>query len=90
MIVRYPAPLTGSVGAAHGLDRDPARRLDGGSRAQLPSRACSYLVPLALCSVSLKGLFHGLPNAQVRWLDVIVGGLGGIALEMGKRGFAAT
>jgi membrane protein len=30
-----------------------------------------------------------LPNAQVRWRDAIVGGLlGGIALELGKRGFA--
>jgi membrane protein len=31
-----------------------------------------------------------LPNAQVRWSHAIVGGLvGGIALELGKRGFAA-
>jgi len=48
------------------------------------------LAPMALCSVSLASLFHWLPNAQVRWRDAIVGGmLGGIALELGKRGFAA-
>jgi membrane protein len=48
------------------------------------------LAPVALCSVSLASLFHWLPNAQVRWRDAIVGGvLGGIALELGKRGFTA-
>ena len=48
------------------------------------------LVPIALCSVSLASLFHWLPNAQVRWPDAILGGvLGGIALELGKRGFTA-
>ena len=48
------------------------------------------LAPIALCSVSLASLFHWLPNAQVRWRDAIVGGiLGGIALELGKRGFTA-
>src|SRR5688572_4643431 len=46
--------------------------------------------PVALCSVGLALLFHLLPNAQVRWRHAIVGGLlGGIALELGKRGFAA-
>ena len=48
------------------------------------------LAPIALCSASLASLFHWLPNAQVRWRDAIVGGiLGGIALELGKRGFTA-
>lgn len=48
------------------------------------------LAPIALCSVSLASLFHWLPNAQVRWRDAIAGGvLGGIALELGKRGFTA-
>ena len=48
------------------------------------------LAPLALCSASLACLFHWLPHAQVRWRDAIVGGvLGGIALELGKRGFTA-
>ena len=48
------------------------------------------LAPMALCSISLASLFHWLPNAQVRWRDAIVGGmLGGMALELGKRGFAA-
>ena len=48
------------------------------------------LAPIALCSVSLASLFRWLPNAQVRWRDAIVGGvLGGIALELGKRGFTA-
>jgi len=48
------------------------------------------LGPVALCSVGLAILFRLLPNAQVRWRHAIVGGLlGGIALELGKRGFAA-
>lgn len=48
------------------------------------------LAPIGLCSVSLACLFHWLPNAQVRWRDAIVGGmLGGIVLELGKRGFTA-
>jgi membrane protein len=48
------------------------------------------LAPLALCSASLACLFHWLPHAPVRWRDAIVGGiLGGIALELGKRGFTA-
>ena len=48
------------------------------------------LAPVALCSVSLACLFHWLPNAQVRWRDALIGGmLGGIALELGKRGFTA-
>ena len=48
------------------------------------------LGPVALCSVGLAIVFHLLPNAQVRWSHAMVGGvLGGIALELGKRGFAA-
>jgi membrane protein len=48
------------------------------------------LAPIALCSASLACLFHWLPHTQVRWRDAIVGGvLGGIALELGKRGFSA-
>ncbi|HVO08947.1 MAG TPA: YihY family inner membrane protein [Burkholderiaceae bacterium] len=48
------------------------------------------LAPVALCSVSLAILFHWLPHAPVRGRDAIVGGmLGGIALELGKRGFTA-
>jgi len=48
------------------------------------------LGPVALCSAGLAILFRLLPNAQVRWRHAIVGGvLGGIALELGKRGFAA-
>jgi len=49
------------------------------------------LAPMALCSVALASLFHWLPHARVRWRDAIVGGiLGGIALELGKRGFTAS
>jgi len=49
------------------------------------------LAPVALCSAGLACLFHWLPNAQVRWRDAIVGGLlGGVALELGKRGFTAV
>jgi membrane protein len=48
------------------------------------------LGPVALCSVGLAFLFRLLPNAQVLWRHAIVGGvLGSIALELGKRGFAA-
>lgn len=48
------------------------------------------LGPVALCSVGLAILFRLLPNAQVRWRHAIVGGvLGGVALEVGKRVFAA-
>jgi YihY family inner membrane protein len=48
------------------------------------------LGPVALCSAALAIAFHVLPNAPVRWLHAIVSGvLGGIALELGKRAFAA-
>jgi membrane protein len=48
------------------------------------------LGPVALCSAGLAVLFRLLPNAPVRWRHALVGGvLGGIALELGKRGFAA-
>jgi membrane protein len=48
------------------------------------------LGPVALCSAGLATVFHLLPNAPVRWRHAIVAGvLGGIALELGKRGFAA-
>jgi len=48
------------------------------------------LGPVALCSAVLAIAFHVLPNAPVRWLHAIVAGvLGGIALELGKRAFAA-
>jgi membrane protein len=56
----------------------------------LPLAFALDLAPLALCSASLACLFHWLPNAHVRWRDAIAGGvLGGIALELGKRGFTA-
>jgi membrane protein len=48
------------------------------------------LGPMALCSAGLAIGLRLLPNAPVRWRHAIVGGaLGGIALELGKRGFAA-
>jgi membrane protein len=48
------------------------------------------LGPLALCSAGLAIVFRLLPNAPVRWWQAIVGGLlGGIAVEAGKRVFAA-
>lgn len=57
---------------------------------RLPFALVLDLGPLVLCSASLACLFHWLPNAQVRWRDAIVGGmLGGMALELGKRGFGA-
>jgi membrane protein len=43
-----------------------------------------------VCSAGLAIVFRLLPNAQVRWRHAIVGGvLGSIALELGKRAFAA-
>jgi membrane protein len=46
--------------------------------------------PVALCSIGLAMLFRLLPHAPVRWHHAIAGGvLGGIALELGKRAFAA-
>jgi membrane protein len=48
------------------------------------------LGPVAACSTGLAILFRVLPNTQVRWHHAIAGGvLGGIVLELGKRGFAA-
>jgi membrane protein len=58
--------------------------------AQTPLALALDLGPVALCSAGLAILFRLLPNAQVRWRHAIVGGvLGGVALELGKRGFAA-
>lgn len=48
------------------------------------------LGPVALCSAGLAMVLRLLPHAPVRWRDAIVGGLlGGVALEAGKRAFAA-
>jgi membrane protein len=48
------------------------------------------LGPVAVCSAGLAIVFRLLPHAQVRWRHAIVGGvLGSIALELGKRAFAA-
>ena len=67
--------LGASMGLMHNIPSPLAFALDLG--------------PVALCSAGLAILFRVLPNAQVRWHHAIVGGvLGGIALELGKRGFA--
>jgi membrane protein len=67
--------LNASMGLMHSVPPTLAFALDLG--------------PVALCSAGLAILFHALPNTQVRWRHAIVGGvLGGIALELGKRGFA--
>ena len=48
------------------------------------------LGPVALTWVGLASLFYFVPNTRVRRRDAIVGGLiASIALELGKRGFAA-
>ncbi len=48
------------------------------------------LGPLALAWLGLSGLFYCLPYAKVRRRDAIAGGLlASVALELGKRGFAA-
>jgi membrane protein len=68
------------LGSSMGLVRSVAR----------PLALVLDLAPMALSSIALASLFHWLPHAQVRWRDAIAGGLlGGIALELGKRGFTA-
>lgn len=48
------------------------------------------LGPPAIGWLGLSGLFYFLPNTRVRRRDAIVGGLlASVALELGKRGFAA-
>ena len=48
------------------------------------------LGPLMLGTAALTGLYYFVPNAKVRLVDAIVGGLiASAAFEMGKRGFAA-
>jgi YihY family inner membrane protein len=48
------------------------------------------LGPVALGTVALSAVFYYVPNTHVRRRDAIAGGLlAGIALELGKRGFAA-
>lgn len=47
------------------------------------------LGPMLLATVCLACLFYYVPNTQVRRRDAVTGGfLAGIALELGKRGFA--
>ena len=47
------------------------------------------LLPVALGTVGLAGLFYFVPNAKVRRRDAILGGLlASIAFELGKRAFA--
>ncbi len=46
--------------------------------------------PPMLSVAALTALFHFMPNAKVPWSHAVVGGLiAGVALEFGKRGFAA-
>ena len=48
------------------------------------------LGPPAIAWLGLSGLFYFLPNTKVRRRDALVGGLlASVALELGKRGFAA-
>lgn len=48
------------------------------------------LGPVVLCSAALAITLRVLPHAPVRWRHAVVAGvLGGIALELGKRAFAA-
>jgi membrane protein len=48
------------------------------------------LGPAVLSWVGLTSLFYFVPNTPVRWRDAIAGGLiASVALELGKRGFAA-
>lgn len=46
--------------------------------------------PPMLSMVALTALFHFVPNTKVAWSHAVAGGLiASVALEMGKRGFAA-
>jgi len=46
--------------------------------------------PPLLSGAALTALFHFVPNARVPWSHAVAGGLvASVALEMGKRGFAA-
>jgi membrane protein len=46
--------------------------------------------PPMLCMAALTALFHFVPNAKVAWRHAVAGGLiATVALELGKRGFAA-
>jgi len=46
--------------------------------------------PPTLCMAALTALFHFVPNSRVPWSHAIAGGLiASVALELGKRGFAA-
>lgn len=48
------------------------------------------LGPVALSFVVLAALFHTVPHTPVRWRDTLLGALlASVALELGKRGFAA-
>jgi membrane protein len=48
------------------------------------------LGPVLLGTLALAALFYFVPNTRVRRRDALVGGLlASIALELGKRGFAA-
>jgi membrane protein len=48
------------------------------------------LGPPLLHLAALTALFHFVPNAKVPWLHAVVGGaIASLALELGKRGFAA-
>jgi membrane protein len=60
--------------------------------ASLPPSARFVLTlgPVLLSWVGLACLFHFVPHTKVRWWHAIVGGLlASVALELGKRGFAA-
>ncbi len=56
----------------------------------LSARFVLNLGPALLAWVGLAGLFYFVPNTRVRRRDALVGGLiASVALELGKRGFAA-
>ncbi len=60
--------------------------------AALPvaGRAALEAGPLLLAWAAFAALFRAVPATRVRWRDAIVGGLlAALAIELGKRGFAA-
>lgn len=86
MLAVGPPALGASLWATSWLLGAPANAL----AALSPSLALVLnLGPMLLATVCLASLFFYLPNTPVRRRDAVAGGfLAGVALELGKRGFA--
>jgi membrane protein len=87
MLAIGPPALGASLWATSyvlGASTDMMRALPGSIRFVLT------LGPMALSLVGVTGLLRFVPNTKVRWRDALLGGvIASVALELGKRGFAA-